>query len=147
MKVKFIKSEALNENALYGAMGGGFDSTLFPTSYGVQGQNGPGYVYRVLTPDDSLQQKPNKVDDRFYIHSGSKVRGVGVNNPDLYYTGMVYRIVKNSDGTVSHLIIKTDRTNKFVTVRADDNLELIVNTPEPIETNFKMYTSNNMRLK
>lgn len=119
--------EKLNES-MYGMLGGGFDNTMSSASYTVQGK-GPGYVYRILPFNSSLQQKPNRVTNDYYIYPGCTVRGVGVNNPDKHYTGIVNRIVKDSTGAIRFIYIKTLKTNRFVTVAADDNLELILNAP------------------
>ena len=130
----------------------GLDPTLGAASYNVQGK-GPGYVYRVLPLTRDLEQKANKVDDRYYIYPGCMVTGTGYNNPSKHYTGMVTRIVKNSDGEVEFIYIKTVKNNKFVTINVDDELTLILNS-EP-DYNYPqvsntlpgiMTQSNNMRL-
>ena len=54
------------------------------------------------------------------------MRGVGFNNPDKTYTGIVNRIVKNEKGEVILLYIQAFKTSKFVSIRADENLELII---------------------
>ena len=141
-----MKTRALFENS-FGAFGGGADPTM-GTSYSVQGK-GPGYVYSILPFNNSLQQKVNQATEEYYIYPGCLVRGVGYNNPNLHYTGVVNRIVKDSNGEVRFLYVKTLKTNRFVSVAADDNLELIVNQPNPDNTRFKSTTfefSNNMRL-
>ena len=56
------KRRSINESTLisggYGFVGGGgYDNTLSPASYNVQGRQ-PGYVYSVLPMTDVLQQKP-----------------------------------------------------------------------------------------
>ena len=108
----------------------GADPTLGGVSYNVQGT--PGYVYRILNLNHDLEQKPNKESKDYYVYPGCMVRGVGVNNRDLHYTGVVNRIVKNSDGEIQYLYIRCPKTNKMVTILADDNLELILNNKEPV---------------
>ena len=100
-----MKVNALNENS-FGAFGGGADPTM-GASYNVQGR-GPGYVYSILPFNNSLQQKVNDPgNDDYYIYPGCLVRGVGYNNPSLHYTGIVNRIVKDSNGEVRFLYVKT----------------------------------------
>lgn len=115
----------INEDLLAGTFGGGLDNTLSPASYNVQGSY-PGYVYSILPFNDTLQQKTNKPSNEYYIHPGCTVRGVGFNNPDKTYTGIVNRIVKNEKGEVILLYIQAFKTSKFVSIRADENLELII---------------------
>ena len=79
-----VKRRSINESTLisggYGFVGGGgYDNTLSPASYNVQGKQ-PGYVYSILPMTDTLQQKPNKIEHEYYIHPGCTVRGVGYNN-------------------------------------------------------------------
>lgn len=141
-----MKITAINENS-FGAFGGIADPTT-GASYNVQGR-GPGYVYSILPFNNSLQQKVNDPGNEYYIYPGCLVRGAGYNNPKLFYTGIVNRIVKDSNGEVKFIYIKTLKTNRFVSISADDNLELIVNTPHPDNSRMKsnsFETSNNMRL-
>ena len=141
-----MKITAINENS-FGAFGGGLDQTM-GASYNVQGR-GPGYVYSILPFNDSLQQKANDPGNEYYIYPGCLVRGAGYNNPKLFYTGIVNRIVKDGNGEVKFIYIKTLKTNRFVSISADDNLELIINTPHADNSRMKsnsFETSNNMRL-
>ena len=141
-----MKITAINENS-FGAFGGIADPTM-GVSYNVQGR-GPGYVYSILPFNNSLQQKTNDPGNEYYIYPGCLVRGVGYNNPKLFYTGIVNRIVKDSNGEVKFIYIKTLKTNRFVSISADDNLELIINTPHPDNSRMKsnsFETSNNMRI-
>lgn len=122
------KRRSLNENWFSGGYMGpglGMDWTLSPASYTVQG-SGTGYVYSLKTFDDTLQQKPNKVTNDYYIYPGCMVRGVGFNNPDKHYTGKVYRILKNGKGEVIGLYILCTKNSRFVSIQADDNLELLL---------------------
>ena len=105
------KITAINENS-FGAFGGGVDPTM-GVSYNVQGR-GPGYVYSILPFNNSLQQKANDPGNDYYIYPGCLVRGVGYNNPSLHYTGIVNRIVKDSNGEVRFLYIKTLSGTFFV---------------------------------
>ena len=141
-----MKITAINENS-FGAFGGIADPTM-GVSYNVQGR-GPGYVYSILPFNNSLQQKTNDPGNEYYIYPGCLVRGAGYNNPKWFYTGIVNRIVKDSNGEVKFIYIKTLKTNRFVSISADDNLELIINTPHPDNSRMKsnsFETSNNMRL-
>lgn len=113
--MKYIRKKHLNEGA---------DPTLGGVSYDVQGT--PGYVYKIMDLNHDLEQKPNEIDDNYYIYPGCMVRGVGVNNRNLHYTGVVNRIVKNSNGEIQYLYIRCPKTNKMVTILADENLELII---------------------
>ena len=118
--------ESLSESFFGGGMiGGGFDNTLSPASYNVQGPD-PGYTYQMLAFNDTLQQKPNRPDYQYYIHPGSLVRGVGCNNPDKHYTGVVQSIIKDYSGNVICLRILSRKTSKIVSIKADDNLELLI---------------------
>ena len=123
--MKKISKTHINEN-VFAMSGGSGDPTLSSTSYIVQG-NFPGYTYQILGFNDILQQKPNKPSHEYYIHPGCMVRGAGFNNPDKRYTGKVNRIVKNSDGEVICLYILTTKNSKMVSIRADENLELLIN--------------------
>ena len=114
---------------IYKHINEGADPTLGGVSYNVQGT--PGYVYKIMNLNHDLEQKPNRESHEYYIYPGCKVRGVGVNNKDLHYTGIVNRIVKNSDGEIEYIYIRCPKTNKMVTILADDNLELILNNKEP----------------
>ena len=141
-----MKITAINENS-FGAFGGIADPTM-GVSYNVQGR-GPGYVYSILPFNNSLQQKTNDPGNDYYIYPGCLVRGAGYNNPKLFYTGIVNRIVKDGNGEVKFIYIKTLKTNRFVSISADDNLELIINTPHADNSRMKsnsFETSNNMRL-
>ena len=141
-----MKITAINENS-FGAFGGIADPTM-GVSYNVQGR-GPGYVYSILPFNNSLQQKTNDPGNEYYIYPGCLVRGAGYNNPKLFYTGIVNRIVKDGNGEVKFIYIKTLKTNRFVSISADDNLELIINTPHADNSRMKsnsFETSNNMRL-
>ena len=141
-----MKITAINENS-FGAFGGGLDPTM-GASYNVQGR-GPGYVYSILPFNDSLQQKANDPGNEYYIYPGCLVRGAGYTNSKLFYTGIVNRIVKDGNGEVKFIYIKTLKTNRFVSISADDNLELIINTPHTDNSRMKsnsFETSNNMRL-
>lgn len=141
-----MKPRKLNENMFAGGMfGPGVDFTLSPSSHAVQGTT-TGYYYAIRGFDDTLQQKQNYAPDEYYIYPGCTVRGVGYNNPDKHYTGKVYRIVKNTKGEIIALYILATKTSKFVTVRADDNLELLL-PKEPESVNpYMMGISDNMTL-
>lgn len=120
MKYLRVVKNRLNEIA---------DPTLGGVSYTVQ--KNPGYTYQILSLNHDLEQKTNKVDNKYYIHPGCRVRGVGLNNPNLHYTGRVHRIVKNGDGSIKYIYIQSEKTNKMVTILADDNLELLIGHGAP----------------
>lgn len=117
-------NEAIVAGAMFG-LPGGYDNTMSPASYMVQGPT-PGYTYNMLAFNDTLQQPKNKLSGEYYIHPGCTVRGAGYNNPDKTYTGVVNRIVKNGKGEVVCLYIQAFKTAKLVAIRADDNLELLI---------------------
>ena len=124
MKAKVIsKNDCLNEAYWGDVFMGGQDSMMGPSQFNVQGSSLVP-VYAILPITDELQQKPNEVDDSMYIHPGSLVRGQGFNNPNKHYTGRVVRIVKDGDGSVLCLYVRTLKTCKHVCV-SPDNLELI----------------------
>lgn len=115
---------------------GAADAMMGPASYTVQGRN-PGYSYNILPLSTDLQQKANDPDNSYYIYPGCTVRGVGINNKNKHYTGQVYRICKNSNGEIEYIYIRTFKTNKFVTIAADNNLELITRTDTNKENDEK----------
>lgn len=142
------KRRSINESTLisggYGFVsGGGYDNTLSPASYNVQGKN-PGYTYSVLNVTDELQQPSNDNSHEYYIHPGCTVRGVGYNNENKHYTGVVNRIVKNEKGEVVCLYIQSFKTAKIVAIRADDNLELIIPSEQDQCGGFHLTASNNI---
>ena len=146
-----MKRRSINESTLisggYGFVGGGgYDNTLSPASYNVQGRQS-GYVYSVLPMTDVLQQKPNEMEHEYYIHPGCTVRGVGYNNKDKHYTGIVNRIVKDENGEIVCLYIQSFKTAKLVAIRADDNLELIL--PQELEQygGHNLAASNNLDIQ
>jgi len=109
---------------------GGMDNTLGAASFMVQGSD-TGYVYAIKSFNDSLQMKPTDYQEEYFIHPGSRVRGVGFNNPDKHYTGKVNRIVRDEDGEIVCLYILAETTAKLVSIRADENLELLI--PEKMD--------------
>ena len=129
-------------------MNEGVDPTLGANgaSYLVQGV--PGYTYAILPLSHNLEQRNTPQDDSYYIHPGCTVTGVGANNPEKHFTGQVVRIVKNGDGEIQYIYIKTQKTNRLVTILADDNLRLI-SFDKPVhqkEVPFTMNISHNMRI-
>ena len=132
----------------YTRLNEGLDPTLGMASYTVQGK-GPGYVYSVHPLYHGLEQTKNEVDDTYYIHVGSIVRGTGHNNPSKHYTGQVIRIVKNENGEIVFLYIKTTKNNKMVTIDVNDELELILHD-KPVDNQVSipnvMNPSSHMRL-
>ena len=146
--MKVVKRRSINEALVPGGLfglPGGFDNTLSPASYTVQGKQ-PGYVYHMMAFNDTLQQKPNKVEYEYYIHPGSTVRGRGFNHGDTTYTGIVNRIVKNSNGEVVCLYIQSFKTAKLVAIKADENLELLL--PKDIEQygGYRLAPSDNLAI-
>ena len=128
-----------------GMFGPGADFTLSPASFNVQGSS-TGYYYAIRHFDDTLQQKQDYNPKEYYIYAGCMVRGVGYNNPDKHYTGKVYRIVKDIKGEIIALYILSSKPSKFVTIRADDNLELLLpKEPDTVQP-YLMTTSNDMVL-
>ena len=134
----------INENM--NSMGfGAADAMMAPVSYTVQGKH-PGYTYNILPLSTNLQQAANEPSNDYYIYPGCTVRGVGLNNKDKHFTGQVYRICKNSNGEIEYLYIRTFKTNKFVTIAADENLELItrVDTKLPDTQRYQMTPTYNV---
>lgn len=134
------KTNPVNEST-FGMYGGGLDNTASAATYTVQGRN-PGYTYSILPFNNSLQQKVNKLTNDYYIYPGCMVRGVGVNNPDKHYTGIVNRIVKDSNGEIRFIYIKTVKTNRFVTILANDELELILHQSTQDNSKYNKYSTN-----
>lgn len=121
--MKYIRkkrNKALNEIA---------DPTLGGVSYTVQ--RNPGYTYQILPLTHDLEQKPNKVHNEYYIYPGCRVRGVGLKHPELHFTGKVHRIVKDENGVIRFIYIQSEKTNKMVTILADENLELLIPRTNP----------------
>lgn len=153
---KIAKTTNLNEStfAMYNGAG---DPTLTGTQHNVQGSF-PGYVYSVLGFNDTLQQKKNKPSTEYYIHPGCTVSGVGFNNPNKRYTGLVNRIFKDESGNIICLYVQAfsvedlrkpnkepKSTSEIVTVRVDDNLELKISKSEEqkgLHTTAPSYTTN-----
>ena len=135
--MKFIRKKKLNEMA---------DPTVGGVSYTVQGM--PGYRYAILPLSHDLEQEKTPQKEEYYIHPGCTVRGVGVNNPDKHFTGQVVRIVKNGNGEIEYIYIKTIKTNKLVTIRADKDLKLIPYTKkeEQRDPPFVMIIEHNMKI-
>ena len=137
--MKFIRKKKINE---------GVDPTLGAggASYLVQGV--PGYTYAILPLSHDLEQRATPQEESYYIHPGCTVTGVGANNPDKHFTGQVVRVVKNSNGEIQYIYIKTQKTNRLVTILADEHLRLIpFNKPEhQKEPPFTMNVSHNMKI-
>ena len=136
--MKILRKKHINEAA---------DPTLGGVSYNVQGN--PGYVYKIMNLTHDLEQKPNQESHEYYIYPGCTVRGVGVNNKELHYTGVVNRIVKDADGAIRYLYIRCPKTNRMVTILADDNLELILhNKPAELQNKepFTIIPSHNIKI-
>ena len=74
------------------------------------------------------------------------VRGVGFNNPDKHYTGKVYRILKNGNGEVIELYILCTKNSRFVSIQADDNLELLLPKDQAPVGEYRPLPSDDMNL-
>ena len=138
------KVSNINEGQLAVA-GGMADTTFGAPSHMVQGSF-PGYTYTVLGFSDALQQKVNEPSNEYYIHPGSMVRGVGFNNPNKKYTGTVNRIVKDESGQIVCLYILASKTAKMVTVKADENLELLINKGDEQKGLHTISASHNLNI-
>lgn len=123
MKVVTSRGARLNES-VFGSIGGGMDPTMFAGSSMVQGTE-TGYKYEILPFNDVLQQRPNKKCSDSYIYPGCTVRGRGLIDKSRMFKGQVYRIVKAEDGHIRYVYVKTEDTNRFVPVAADDELHLV----------------------
>lgn len=142
--MKKISTTKVNESH-FAVSGGMADTTFGQPSHMVQGSF-PGYTYTVLGFNDSLQQKPNEPSNEYYIHPGCLVRGSGFNNPDKTYTGKVNRIVKNEAGEIICLYILTVKNSKMVTIRADENLELLIQKGTDQKGLHNFATQQNMNI-
>lgn len=120
--MKFIRKKINRLNEIADPTLGGVSSMV---------QKNPGYVYKVMSLNHDLEQKVNQKKEEHYIHPGCRVRGVGFNNPKLHFTGRVQRIVKNSNGEIEYIQILVEKTSKIVKIRADENLELLINRGDP----------------
>lgn len=141
MKINYLNStDDVNEGAI--PFMGGMDPTMGVTQFNVQG-NSLGPIYQILPMTRDLEQKPNEIDNRMYVHPGTLVRGVGINNPDRHFTGRVARIIKNGDGSIACLYILTERTRKFVTI-SPDNLEIVTFSEESQSRNPNIMTQENV---
>lgn len=137
----------LDEQFVGGGMfGPGADYSMSPASFMVQGST-TGYSYAIRGFDRSLEQKPNQPSDEYYIHPGCAVKGVGFNNPNKEYSGKVYRILKTGSGEIYALYILTFKDSKFVSIRADENLELLLPKDESTLLNYAPASSNNLSLQ
>ncbi len=144
-KLNKKKNNILKESIFGGGMiGGGFDNTLAPSSYSVQGQ-GPGYVYSILPMTDILQQKPNNCNTSFYIYPGCIVIGYTVNNPKQKITGYVISIIKNSNGEIEGVKVRDTKTNISNIILSPNNLHLISHTEHiSQEGNHSFRPQNNL---
>ena len=139
------KRRKLNENWFAGGnmSSPGMDWGMSPATYMVQGGQ-TGYTYAIRGLDDTLQQKPNTPPREYYIHPGCSVSGVGINNPDKKYSGKVYRILKDVDGSIIGLYILSFKTSKFVSIRADEYLTLLIaKAPDEVDR-FSPIASHNV---
>lgn len=120
--MKFIRKKINRLNEIADPTLGGVSSLV---------QKNPGYVYKVMSLNHDLEQKTNQKKEEYYIHPGCRVRGAGFNNPNLHFTGRIQRIVKNSNGEIEYIQILVEKTSKIVKIRADENLELLINRGDP----------------
>jgi hypothetical protein len=122
MKLKYL--EHINESEVFS--GGAF------TGIGVGGPSTNGFAYSIyMEPRNDSGFKPNELCTDYYIQIGSKVRGKAYNdNNDSTYTGIVRRIIKNSDGSIEALMIQSKK-NRFIYISPDDLILLIPKTEEP----------------
>lgn len=120
--MKFIRKKSNRLNEIADPTLGGISSLV---------QKNPGYVYKVMPLTHNLEQKTNQYTEERYIHPGCRVRGVGYNNPKLHFTGRIQRIVKNSNGEIEYILILVEKTSKIIKIRADENLELLINRGDP----------------
>jgi len=141
MKKRRIINEALIAGAMFG-LPGGYDNTMSPASYMVQGPY-PGYTYNMLAFNDTLQQPKNKLSNEHIIHAGDLVRGKGSNNPDKTYTGVVRWIAKNGKSEVVCLYIQTLKNSRIVSIRPE-GVEWLVSRKPPQYGGYKLSPSNDL---
>lgn len=81
--------------------------------------NRPPYEYEIIPLNHTLEPKQSTVMNDVYVHTGSKVVGYSIKD-DRKIQGTVYRIVKNTDGTVSFVYVLDSKTGTFVKLKPDN---------------------------
>lgn len=128
-----MKQEHINETEVMS--GGAF------TGIGVGGPSTNGFAYSIyMEPRNDLGFKSNELNTDYYIQVGQKVKGKAYNDNGHTYTGTVQRIIKDMDGAVVGIMIKTSKTNRFVTLSPDD---LVLLVPKAIESKPKYMVAPN----
>lgn len=128
-----MKQEHINETEVMS--GGAF------TGIGVGGPSTNGFAYSIyMEPRNDLGFKSNELNTDYYIQIGQKVKGKAYNDNGHTYTGMVQRIIKDMDGAVVGIMIKTSKTNRFVTLSPED---LVLLVPKAIESKPKYMVAPN----
>lgn len=138
MKITLLN--ALNESGMLG-------SGSMLTGIGVGMPNNPGYIYSIRgdIPKHDMEQKPNKHKEEYYVHVGSRVQGKGFNNPKKKYTGRIVRIIKDSNGVIQGLYLRTDKTARHITIRPD-GLKYLKVKDDPPKPRFQISPQYNMNL-
>lgn len=80
--------------------------------------NRPPYEYEIVPLNHKLEQKQTKTDNDIYVHPGSRVIGFSIKD-DRKVQGTVYRIVKNTDGTISFVYVLDEKTGTFVKLKPE----------------------------
>lgn len=115
----------LNEGGMFGT--GGAIATM--------GAINPGYSYSIKGFSHSLEQKIKPQPEEYYVYPGCKVRGYAINDIDTEnrktYTGTVIRLVKDFEGAIRAIWIRTDKTAKMLALTPDDLELLIVQETSP----------------
>lgn len=80
--------------------------------------NRPPYEYEIVPLNHKLEQKQSATDNDIYVHPGSRVIGFALKD-DRKVQGTVYRIVKNTDGTISFVYVLDEKTGTFVKLKPE----------------------------
>ena len=80
--------------------------------------NRPPYEYEIVPLNHKLEQKQSTTDNDIYVHPGSRVIGFAIKD-DRKVQGTVYRIVKNTAGTISFVYVLDEKTGTFVKLKPE----------------------------
>ena len=108
-----LRRKKINEN---------FDNMYAISSAETAGYNP--YSYSIISLNNPLEQKGNDNNYEHYINVGSYISGEGYYNNDIY-SGKIRNIVKNEDGSISHIIILCDKSAKFIKIKINNKLKLL----------------------
>ena len=102
-----------------------YESGYYGSGYSLNADSGtniignrPPYEYEIVPLNHNLEQKQTKMDNEYYIHPGLNVIGFSIKD-NRKIKGIVYRIVKNTDGTISFVYLQDPLTGTFVKVKPE----------------------------